>query len=244
MSLVLCARIIDNGSWERHWSRREESQIGTMSKLLSSAKSKLQALANRLKSTKDKSSKDKPFRRRDMQFYWVQKHHTASDNILNPYILYDKGPYEKVYVSHRVEEKSQNHLTTCAVRIGIAGFIAQFPGLRFSNWTCSIAQLIALGVATILHVWIHRGMTKTLGFVPVNNDYILDHLNLAIVDKRPSRSQFPSLEALWSPGLFLAFGVTTNPEFRAISKLETKSRVQPRSGPSNKANVEPVNFRL
>ena len=49
LSLVLCARIVDNGSWERHWSRREESQIGTMSKLLSSAKSKLQALANRTK---------------------------------------------------------------------------------------------------------------------------------------------------------------------------------------------------
>lgn len=205
-----------------------------MSKLLSSAKSKLQALANRLKSTKDKSSEDKPFRRRDMQFHWVQKHHTAGDNIFNPCILYAKEPYEKVHVSHRVEEKSQSHLTTCAVGIGIAGFVAQFQGFRFSNWTCSIAQLIALGAATILRAWVRRGMTKTPGFVPVNNDYILDHLTLVIVDKGPSRSQFPSLEALWSPGPFLAFGITTNPEFRAITKLESKSRVQPRSGPSIK----------
>lgn len=37
---------------------------------------------------KDQSSKEKPFNRRDMQLYWIQKQHRAGDNSFNPYILY------------------------------------------------------------------------------------------------------------------------------------------------------------
>lgn len=67
LSLVLCAGIINNGSCERHWLREGESQMGTLGK--------------------DQSSKEKPFNRRDMQLYWIQKQHRAGDNSFNPYIL-------------------------------------------------------------------------------------------------------------------------------------------------------------
>ena len=71
LSLVLCAGIIDNGSLEQQWLREGESQVGTMSELLRSAKAKVQALASQLRLAKDKSPKEKPFRRRDMQLYWI-----------------------------------------------------------------------------------------------------------------------------------------------------------------------------
>ena len=107
--------------------------------------------------------------------------------------------------------------------IGILGFLARFQGLRLLNWTCSIAQLIALIVATILRAWVRRSMNKTPVAVPVNNDYILDNLALAIVGKGPNGSTFPSPDALRTPRLSLAFGVTATPKLRA--KLSTN--VQP-----------------
>ncbi|KAL9034418.1 MAG: hypothetical protein Q9214_007051 [Letrouitia sp. 1 TL-2023] len=234
LGLVLCAGIIDNGSCERHWSREGESQLGTL--------------------TKDLSSKEKEFNCRDMQLYWVQKEHTVGDNNVDPYILYAEEHKDQVFeshYSHRPEEKSQNdrddkssyrkllllplkkflgyfrcHQTEFAVLFGVLGFVAQFQGLRFSNWTCSIAQLIALGVATFLRAWVRRSMTKTPAAVPANKDYILDYLTLAIVANGSSGSEFPTKEAFRSPRLSFAFGVAPAPELRAIEAEKKLSLAQ------------------
>lgn len=72
-------------------------------------------------------------------------------------------------------------LTTVAVVFGVLAFVAQVQGLRFSNWSCSVAQLIALAAATFLRAVVRRSMTKTPGAVPVDNDYILDHLAVAMI---------------------------------------------------------------
>lgn len=235
--LYLCAGIIDNASCEQHWPRQRKSQVMTVSRLLSSVKATFQARANKQRLTANQSSKENSFRRRDMQLYWVQKQHTAGDNSFDPYILYAKELKSQIHESHRAEEKGQSgrddvsleekpkpyKKTTFAVVIGILGFLAQFQGLRLLNWTCSIAQLIALIVATILRAWVRRSMNKTPVAVPVNNDYILDNLALAIVGKGPNVSKFPNPEALRAPGLSLAFGITATPKLRA--KLSTN--VQP-----------------
>ena len=294
LSLVLCAGIIDNGSRERHWLIEGERQVGTMSQLLSFAKFKFQTLANKLRSAKDKTLREKKhFRRRHMQLYWVQKQHIAGDNSFSPYILFAKELTDKVHESHRAKESGQDdrddeahethrpkqngqsdrddkvheprrakengqndrddkflgrllrlfgrHLTTYAAVIGVLGFVAQFQGLRFSNWTCSIAQLIALGFATILRAWVRRAMTKTPVAIPVDNDYILDHLTLAIVGRGRSDSKFPHPEAFGPPEVSLRFGVTTYPKFRAITESKSKGQVQPRSGHSHQANSGPTN---
>ena len=136
------------------------------------------------------------------------------------------------------------HTTTFAVLFGISGFVAQFQGLRFSNWTCSIAQLIALGLATILRAWVRRNMIETPGNILVDNDYILDQLTLGIVDNRQSDAKSPNPEAFRTPRLSFAFGVTTIPKLRAVTKSESEDEVQPRSGQSNRANSERANPRL
>ena len=248
LSLVLCAGIIDNGSYERHWSIKGGVPIGTMSELPGSPEFKFQTLTNKLRLAKEKPS-------RRMQFYWIQKQHIAGDNSFNPHILYAEELKDKVHESHRAEVNCQKdrddkslkrepislllkkylrllgrHITTFAVVIGVAGFVAQFQGLRFSDWTCSIAQLIALGMATILRAWVRRSMTKTPVAVAVdNNDYILDHLTLAIVDRGRSDSKFPNPEGFRSRGLFFAFGVTTYPKFRAVPESEYEHQVQQES---------------
>ena len=402
LSLVLCAGIIDNGSRERQWLIEGEPQVGTMSKLLSSAKSKFKALANKLRLAKDKSLQAKnPSHRKNMQLYWVQKQHIAGHNSFDPYILYAKNLTDKVHESHRAKENGQNdrddnvyesprpkangqndrddnvyesprpkangqndrgdnvhesprpkangqndrgdnvhespspkensqndrgdnvhespspkensqndrddnvyespspkensqndgddqvyesprakassqndgddqvyesprakassqndrgdkflgkllrlfgrHLTTFAVVIGVVGFVAQFQGLRFSSWTCSIAHLIALGLATILRAWVRRTMTKTPIAIPVdNNDHILDQLTLAIVGRGRSDTEFPHPKALRSPELSLGFAISTSPEFRARTKSNSKDQVQPRSEHPNQAYSEPA----
>ena len=254
-SLVLCAGIIDKATLDRHWAREEKSHIRTLSGLFDLIKFLFQTLAKKQQSAADKDPKEKPFRREDMQLYWVQKQHTAGDNSFDPYILYAGKVTDEIRESRRAQEKVWSDqdddflvtqdskpykTTTFAVVIGVVGFLAQFQGLRFLNWTCSIAQLIALGIATILRAWVRRRMTKTPVAIPVNNDHILDNLTLAIVGKGRSEPRFPNPEAFRSPGLFLAFGVTTIPELRAISNSDSKDQGQPRSIYSNRANTEPV----
>ena len=253
--LFLCAGIIDSASCEQHWPRQRKSQTMTVSRLLNSVKAAFQARANKQRLTVDQSSKQIPFRGSDMQLYWVQKQHTAGDNSFDPYILYAEELKSQIHESHRAEERGQSDRddvslgekpkpykkTTFAVVIGILGFLAQFQGLRLLNWTCSIAQLIALIVATILRAWVRRSMNKTPVAVPVNNDYILDNLALAIVGKGPTGSKFPNPEALREPGLSLAFGVTATPKLRAITKAESKDKRQSGGRYSNRGNVQPVN---
>ena len=128
--------------------------------------------------------------------------------------------------------------------IGLLGFVAQFQGLRFSNWSCSIAQLIALGVATVLRAWVRRSMTKTPVAIPANNDYILAHLTLAIVGRDPSDSIFPHHEAFRSPGLLLRFGISTCPKLRAIVEEPTNSESPPTTNvQDNSKSLPPMNVQ-
>ena len=183
-----------------------------------------------------------------MQLYWIQKKHIAGDNCVDAYILYAKERNDKIvesHYSHRSEEKSQNDRddnspprkslpslkrffnfisqfqTELAVSFGVLGFVAQFQGLHLINWTCSIAQLIALGLATILRAIVRRRMTKTPGAIQVDEDYILDILTLAILGAASNGSEFPDDNALRSPGLSFALGVAD------IPKLKSEDQDQP-----------------
>ena len=66
-------------------------------------------------------------------------------------------------------------------------------------------------------------MTRTPVAIPVDNDYILAHLTLAIVGRERSDSNFPHHEAFRSPGLSLRFGISTCPELRVITEDPTNS---------------------
>ena len=246
MSLILCVDIIDKGSFERDWSAEGDLQLKTLGK--------------------DQFSQARPSNPRNMQLYWIQKEQSVGGNSVNAHILYARELKDKIFeshYSHKPEEKGQrdqndellyqkpllvlikeffksiNHLQTeIAVLFGVLGFVAQFQGLRFLNWTCSIAQLIALMIATILRAWVRRGMTKTPIAVPVNKDHILDHLTLAIVGKGSGGFGFLNEKTFRSPGLSLAFSVSSAPKLEAIPVFPSETQTQPRSEPANRERVK------
>lgn len=192
---------------------------------------------------------EKPSRGEGMQLYWLQKQHTAGDNNFDSYILYAKKPNDHVLESRRCQSyratrgyqtkhnqksnknmlgfslfprRSVQHLTTFAVILGISGFVVQFQGLRFSNWTCAVSQLTALVFATCLRALVRRNMSKTPGAVPVENEYLLDHLTLAIIGNGSNGPKSSISEGLHSPGLSIAFGVTNIPKLRDMTSSQSR----------------------
>lgn len=129
-------------------------------------------------------------------------------------------------------------LTTFAVILGILGFVVQFQGLRFSNWTCAVAQLTALVIATCLRALVRRNMSKTPGAVPVKNDYLLDRLTLAIIGNGSNGSKSFNCEDLNTPGLTIAFGITAVPKLRTMTDSECQRWDSPQSRYSYRANSE------
>lgn len=221
---------------------------------------RIRVLINLPGQVRSRSRMQKTSRGRDLQLYWLQKQHTAGDNNFDPYVLYAKESTDHVIESHRLESHKATEsrqikhnrepnkdmmkislprrfprfsvqlLTTVVVVSGVSGFVAQFQGLRFSNWSCSVAQLIALAAATFLRAMVRRNMTKTPGAVPVDNNCLLDHLTVAIISHRSNGStDFKSSgsRAFHSPGLFFAFGVNTIPQLRAIPDFQLENDASP-----------------
>lgn len=183
LGLVLCAGIIDDGSCEQHWSREGESQTGTLAKDQSSTEKAynrrdMQLYWIQKRHTVGDNNLD-PYILYAQEFndeiYESHRAEEKSHNDRNDKSFKLKSGLPS-FKFHRFLGRSQNKhkdpepYTKTAVGLGILGFVAQFQGLRFSNWTCSILQLIALGIATLLRAWVRRNMTKTPIATPVNDD--------------------------------------------------------------------------
>ena len=230
MSLILCARIINKSTHERHWWRGEPK-------------------------TGDPSVKSlppgvKPSSGKCMRLFWIQKQHTAGDHHFAPYLLYCEELREQIFESHplgdedptehkkrlRKKEKrthfrtfkmisfSSSHLTTFAVISGLLGFVAQFQGLRFCNWSCSIAQLAALSIASVLLAWLRRGMTRRPVAIPAHNEYLLDQLAFAIAGNGSAGSTFLNFDAFPSLGISFASGVLNLPKLREQTNMKRRFR--------------------
>lgn len=228
LGLALCAGVIDNGSRERHWLAKDKC----LQEKKDSPRRHMQLYWVQKQHIAGDNSFDPYILYAEELNDKVHDSHRAKENGRN-----DRD--DKVHESPRAKETVQkdrgdkflgkllrlfgHHLTTFAVVIALLGFVAQFQGLRFSNWTCSIAQLVALGFATILRAWVRRTMTKTPVAVPADNDYILAHLTMAIVGRARNDSKFPHHDAFRSPGLSLRFGITTCPKLKIITEESTTS---------------------
>jgi hypothetical protein len=75
-------------------------------------------------------------------------------------------------------------LTSIAILLGVMGFIAQFQGLRLSNWSCSIAQLVAMFLATIMRAIVRRHMTSVPHALLVPDGHELDALAYEIMGSK------------------------------------------------------------
>lgn len=145
-------------------------------------------------STLDASHRD------DLSIYWIQ---SSGEEGFGAHLLRSEGR-NKVITSHRSptlkDKLKQNNLagkdntqaaphtrlelkTTIAVILGILGFFAQFEGLRLLNWSCSIAQLIAFLVVTILRGLARRNIIDQPSAIPVPDGHELDALAIAMARK-------------------------------------------------------------
>lgn len=91
-----------------------------------------------------------------------------------------------LYLFLRIDRYPRIHWRTFLVVVsGLISFVFQFQGLRFSNWSCSIAQLIAIAIATILRAITRRGMRERPMSRLVLDGHQLDDLSLRIINDGP-----------------------------------------------------------
>ncbi len=140
-------------------------------------------------------------------------------------------------------------LTINAALIGILGFIVQFQGLRFSNWSRSVGQLIAMAITSLLRAVVRRGMMTRPVSVQVLDEHELDWLALSIVG---SGSKFPDDEDLKSLDLSFEFGACPvqaitqaqpspacdNPQFEKQSSSTVESDAEARNTPQNNPGAQ------
>jgi hypothetical protein len=115
---------------------------------------------------------------------WLQKRNFVGDQGFDSFLLVAKKECDEILTSRR-RAKDNNHLAVLAVLgvvFGILGFVAQFEGFRLSNWSNTIAQLVAVFLMTVLRAVVRRGLTTR----PVNEklpeSYEMDWLALKIAD--------------------------------------------------------------
>ena len=130
--------------------------------------------------------------------FWVQKAHVAGDQNFKSFLIkVDDGNSRcresGILMSQRASEEERNKLhgvVAVAVFLGVVGFICQFQGLRFSNWTCSIAQLAAVIIMTCLRALLRRNLRKQPFGVEMPEGFELDYLSLylALENRLPNKA--------------------------------------------------------
>lgn len=133
----------------------------------------------------------------NLNIYWIQK---SGEDGSGSFVL-QSHHRKRLITSHRSpdlrgEQKQKKHTdakkgrkksifslknkTTVAVGLGLAGFIVQFEGLRLINWSCSIAQLIALVLVTLFRGLARRKMVGQPITKEIHEGHEMDGLAIEI----------------------------------------------------------------
>jgi ankyrin repeat protein len=121
---------------------------------------------------------------------WLQRGGTVNDQNFKSYILQrDQNAFKLpefvktwlqtdtrllIRTSHKGSHIDQASLTVLAVGTSLAGFIAQFVGLRGLGWQVTIAQLVATGIMTGLRAWVRRNLVHEPEDEEIESGYELE----------------------------------------------------------------------
>jgi ankyrin repeat protein len=127
---------------------------------------------------------------------WLQRGGTVNDQNFKSYILQRHQKSSKhwnafklpkfvktwlqtdtrllIRTSHKGSHIDQASLTVLAVGTSLAGFIAQFVGLRGLGWQVTIAQLVATGIMTGLRAWVRRNLVHEPEDEEIESGYELE----------------------------------------------------------------------
>jgi hypothetical protein len=129
--------------------------------------------------------------------FWLQKGISDNDQSFDSFMLMAKGEKKTILTSCRnndpnSHEEAQNtgkkdESTDVSVSLNIlcmistfasiTGFILQFEGFRGISWACSIAQLVAILIMTILRAIIRRGMLDSPATEKITPEYEIEWLS-------------------------------------------------------------------
>jgi len=192
---------------------------------------------------------------------WVQGKHTTGDQSFESAVLVGKDLREEVMKSHRSPDRddgnnSNNHnskfplevKTFLVVFFGFLGFIVQFQGFRLSNWSCSVAQLVATMLTTMIRAIVRRDVTKTPRDIRAPEGYELDYLTLSIVGLGggfagdPKFSDTPELSFEFTDGIAMGLNGSKleferKVDLDSLSKSNSESESKSGSNPHAQAEV-------
>ncbi|PQE31134.1 ankyrin repeat protein [Rutstroemia sp. NJR-2017a WRK4] len=132
--------------------------------------------------------------------FWLQQGSELSGQSFDSFMLMAKEEKDRVLTSCRnngpaadkesrriwkikgstVDLRSLEILCLIGTLISVAGFILQFVGFRAIGWECSIAQLVALMIMTVVRAVVRRGMLDRPVAERMISGYEMDRLSLEI----------------------------------------------------------------
>lgn len=141
-------------------------------------------------------------RRYNIRIVWLQRGRIVNDQTFDSFAVIATTPSDVVLTSRRsrtsagrptdlrrsmqkgflfkIASSPAEAFTVAGVLISLVGFILQFSGLRGSNWTISIAQLVATMVMTLVRAIGRRSLVKRPSSVPLTAGYEQDWLATSI----------------------------------------------------------------
>ena len=181
VSLAIVCNIIETSTSEREWTVTDQNQPLPLDKVRSD----------------------------QLRVMWIQREHSVGDQQFDAAVLLAKRDKSTVLTSRRSERlveriaRDQKNLETAEGQSGIlahiahdqtewstvissvtslVGFILQFQGFRYVNWSCSLVQLAAIFAMTLVRAVLRRGLVVRPQAFPVAHPrHELDRLTKHLV---------------------------------------------------------------
>ena len=142
---------------------------------------------------------------KNFRIIWLQKSATINDQRFGSYALFTDKKRKTLTTSRRrtytpsskyssskkytfAAALSSQNLAIAGTFITLAGFVAQFVGIRALYWTAAIFQLMATLIMTTVRTWIRRNMSARPGAKILPPDYDINWLAVKFAT---------SMEQLW-----------------------------------------------
>lgn len=101
-----------------------------------------------------------------IKMYWLQQEQAVADQSFDSIATWPSATHSTITMSRRSRTRHGSvgleTRTLVGVVISLIGFTAQFVGLRGMHSAASIAQLVAIGIMTVLRAWLRRNFVRDL----------------------------------------------------------------------------------
>ncbi|KAI0168718.1 hypothetical protein BJ166DRAFT_464016 [Pestalotiopsis sp. NC0098] len=124
----------------------------------------------------------------------LQRACTVSDQHFSSYAIFNNADNHIIRTS-RLNSFDYSNLAAISSLVSVAGFIAQFVGLRALHWSATIIQLGITLIMTAIRAWVRRGLASGPVTEPTLEGHEIAWLTIHIVSEQPDayRSDSPEV---------------------------------------------------